>query len=278
MALVDYDSSSSEDGEQSLTSQSQSPKRQKKLPVLPSTFDLALKDDLSLHQGRTRSRPFVEGEYNTHLYLSLTIPDALLAVLKDVIASLPPFTHPIHPLLPKLHISLTRPLPLRRHQIQSFRDKLSEKLSRCGAFRLSLAGRVKAYSNEIHEGVQGLAKGRGFLALRVGAGASELKAIQDKVIHPILDVVHLPTYYENPEFHSSFAWSLLESRGGKQETEADLIDSCSVFSNSVLEGINEKFEERILAAQPSRGWSVDSVELKISKEVTRLFLGCNNGT
>ncbi|TYJ59182.1 hypothetical protein B9479_000171 [Cryptococcus floricola] len=276
MALVDYSSESDSDSRKrpSLTPPPP-PKRAKKLPSLPATFDTAPKDDPSLHQGRTRSRPFVDGEYNTHVYLSLAIPPLLLSTLKELLSSFPSTTNPLHPLLPDLHISLTRPLPLRRHQTKSFTDDLKAKFAKeVPAFRLSLAGRVKEYFSEIH--VEN-GQGRGFLALRVGAGAAELKEVVDKTLDPLLKMSHLPTYHNNPEFHTSFAWTLLGQEeimalGDALDEEVERPPEKCLFSQELLDKINDRFEERLLAAQPTGGWLIDSVELKISKDITTIPL------
>lgn len=138
-----------------------------------------------------RSRPYVDGEYNTHVYLScalipilqtslfsykltrdaVSISWKLSKILETIIAQLPPSPNPIHSLLPNLHISLTRPVPLRRHQIQPFRDELASRLGQICPFKLSLVGSVKAYYNEVTGG----GSNRAFLALRVGAGAREVR-------------------------------------------------------------------------------------------------------
>ncbi|WVQ74545.1 hypothetical protein IAR50_004146 [Cryptococcus sp. DSM 104548] len=273
MALVDY--SSDDDSEAYKRPSPPPPKRARKLPSLPATFDTTPKDDPSLHQGRTRSRPFVDGEYDTHVYLSLDIPPLLLSTLKDLLSSLPPTANPLHPLLPSLHISLTRPLPFRRDQTKSFADQLRVRFAKeVPTFRLSLAGRVKEYFSEVH--VEG-GQGRGFLALRVGAGAAELKEVVDKTLDPLLRVSHLPTYHKNPEFHTSFAWTLLgqEDRVKDDDLLEDQVErpveKC-LFPKEVLDKINDEFEARILAAQPTGGWLIDSVELKMSKEIVTIPL------
>ncbi|WVQ78733.1 hypothetical protein IAT38_000820 [Cryptococcus sp. DSM 104549] len=297
MALVDYDSSSStsegeEEKQVAERTRAMTPppaKRQKRLPSLPSSYETAPKDDPTLHQGRTRTRRYVDGEYNTHVYLSLPIPSPLLAELNALLAALPPSSNPVHSLIPNgLHISLTRPIPLRRDQITAFRSALSKQLGNVKGFRLSLAGGLKTYHNEGEGGGHG---GRAFLALRVGAGAGELKSILEKTLHPILEVVHLPTYHENPEFHTSVAWTLLGSPGGEKRLGSEEVEAAGdseqptlgstkksgeeegmPFSQDVLGKLNSKFENRLLAAQPTGGWDVDCVHLKVAKEVTVIHL------
>ncbi|ALO60446.1 hypothetical protein CNC01375 [Cryptococcus deneoformans JEC21] len=277
MALVDYGSSSDDEEGHALQKSASPSKKQKKLPSLPLTFDTAPKDDPSLHQGRKRSRPYVDGEYNTHVYLSLSIPLRLSKILETIIAKLPPSPNPIHALLPSLHISLTRPVPLRRHQIQPFKDELASRLGQICTFKLSLTGSVKAYYNEVTGG----GSNRVFLALRVGAGVSELKKIVDVVLDPTLKKIHLPTYHDNPEFHTSFAWTLFSTKTNDQDTSRGNLSAFGdrseetpglPFGEEDLDRVNSIFESEVLKAQPAGGWTISSVEVKVAKEIATIPL------
>ncbi|KAK6907250.1 hypothetical protein I203_101240 [Kwoniella mangroviensis CBS 8507] len=275
-------------------------KRLKKLPSLPDAFETAPKDDRSLHQGRRRTRPYVDGDYNAHVYLSLKSSSGFRAVLEGILRSiqdeLP--NHTIHSLLSSLHISLTHPLPLRRDQILPFRNSLAGRLKTVHKFKLSFASEMKIYYNRLSGGEEGNG-GRAFVALRVGAGANEIEGILDKAIHPLLDIHHLPKYHEDPEFHTSFGWTLLNQKEDEADGEvkgedtpgllSDRItkiqntsDSSSVsnfqhtpFSSDLIDPINTKYQDAILQKQPKGGWEVDNVYLKVSKEVHVLGLGPN---
>ncbi|WVW80048.1 hypothetical protein I302_102021 [Kwoniella bestiolae CBS 10118] len=271
-------------------------KRQRTLPSLPDTFETAPKDDPSLHQGRRRTRPYVDGEYNTHVYLSLSIPTGLRMILEEVLKAiqdeLP--THTMHSLLSSLHISLTHPLPLRRHQIIPFRNALTDRLRTGDKFRLSFASEIKVYYNRLEGGEEG-SGGRAFVALRVGAGAKELESILDKVIHPLLEVNHFPKYHENPEFHTSFGWTLLQPTSGecdgtiagdvddydtpnlpttpRDSSTTEFKSKFTPFLDDLVKRINTKFEDAILERQPKGGWEVDTVQFRVAKEVHILPLG-----
>ncbi|OCF32287.1 hypothetical protein I316_05955 [Kwoniella heveanensis BCC8398] len=279
-------------------------KRPRKLPSLPSSFALGPKDDPTLHQGRTRTRPYVDGDYNAHVYLSLTLPSALRTILEEYLVALRLLLkdHAIHSSLESLHISLTHPLPLRRHQIIPFREKLWAQLRTHGSFRLSLVGDAKVYYNRSQMQTQAAENkddddaghasgGRAFFALRTGAGSVELKAMLDNIFHPILETMHLPTYHANPEFHTSFGWCLLNphlpahdqvistskasatdgSDQPRPKEEEDHMTRLSLRDVELAE-FNARFREKILRSQPKGGWQVDSVKFKAGKEVTTLTL------
>ncbi|WRT65611.1 uncharacterized protein IL334_002556 [Kwoniella shivajii] len=272
-------------------------KRQQRLPSLPDSFHTAPKDDPSLHQGRSRTRPFVDGEYNSHVYLSLDIPSKLRLILEQVISTfqeeLPTYT--IHSSLSSLHISLTHPLPLRRDQIIPFRDQLADRLRIRKQFSLSFAGGIKVYYNRsMKDGAHGEegSGGRAFLALRLGAGAIEVKEIVEQIIHPPIDIIHLPKYHDNPEFHTSFAWTLLKpsitSKGESGSTEPTRVEDIpgppseeelirnnglTPFPDDMLERIKAKFEKKILEAQPKGGWEIDNVHFKAAKDIHVLPIG-----
>ncbi|WWC60210.1 uncharacterized protein I303_102776 [Kwoniella dejecticola CBS 10117] len=328
MPLVDYNSSSSSEDATGGSARRRNSKReneskalptakrQKKLPSLPETFDTGPKDDPSKHQGRRRTRPYVDGEYNAHLYLSLKIPSGFRTVLEDVLSvfqeEVP--SHKIHSLLSSLHISLTHPLPLRRHQIDPLRAALADRLrSTRRSFRMSLASEIKVYYNRSTSTNAAASSaalraegegsgGRAFIALRVGAGANELEDILDQIIHPLLEIYHLPKYHENPEFHTSFGWTLLQPTLDRassevipntmnpdgaamvsEDTNAFIEETSDVrnedhirhspFTDEMIKRINTVFREKIMDKQPQGGWEVDRVYLKAAKEVHVLHLG-----
>ncbi|BEJ12765.1 hypothetical protein CspHIS471_0212250 [Cutaneotrichosporon sp. HIS471] len=210
------------------------PKRPRKLPSLPSTFDSAsaAHNNPSAHQGRVRSRPFADGDYYAHVYVEL-----------DVSA------------------------PLRR----TIDATLAEASSTCaGTFSLSLAGTPVVYYNTLGGPSQAAGRGkptpgaRAFLGLRVGAGAKELADLLGKQ-EDVLAKMHLPLYHAQPEFHASFGWALCPSpqEGGDNSPEAtpfpvDLVARLAQHTDPVL------------AEHP--GWHVGTLCVKVAKHVTRIQL------
>ncbi|KAJ5675112.1 uncharacterized protein N7477_005046 [Penicillium maclennaniae] len=144
MSLVQYSDSESEPDAETL-----SPPSKKlhlatgvSLPPLPAAFHdlyasgtrVSVKDDPSLHGGRKRVIPHVEGNWPSHLYLESKNELALLA---DLIAQAQGQSNgqSVHSLLRSdlgaqlpLHISLSRPVVLRTEQRSSFTELLRKSI------------------------------------------------------------------------------------------------------------------------------------------------------
>lgn len=164
--------------------------RRKVLPGLPSAYTVHSGDDPSKHQGRTRSRPFVEGEYNAHLFLScghigfrrsdwadlltwiVPVSRAFGKMIDDILDDTRQACsgHTLHSNLAPLsnaeasddqeekradrylplHVSLTHPLPLRRSQIDTFRLDVQQAIK-----RLSLAPFRLSFAGQVTGYVNG---------------------------------------------------------------------------------------------------------------------------
>lgn len=147
---------------------------------------------------------------------------------------------------PSLHVSLSHPLPLRRPLSAAFAARVAHAVADVPAFALGLAWPPKVYNNAPSRGPR-----RAFLALRTAAGTRELHALLAR-IDALLRTEHLPTYHEDPEFHTSFAWWL----------DGD--------GRVAIERLDERKDE-VLGALKS-GWKVTHVCVKVAKTVTRVPL------
>lgn len=178
-----------------------------------------------------------------------------------------------------LHISLSHPVPLRRHMRDAMVAELKKAIGGSGGFRVSLAPKPVVYYNALHgssdtpgrvdrnspEGKAGSVDrgtpqlgGRSFLGLVVGAGTRPLSNLLSRV-DAILKKHHLPVYHANPEFHTSLAWALV--------TDKDDLP----FPATLLDEL-DSFQDDILAAQPKGGWEVKDISVKIAKDITRILL------
>ncbi|KAL9599676.1 MAG: hypothetical protein Q9219_003664 [cf. Caloplaca sp. 3 TL-2023] len=164
MALVDYTDSEDSDGDATANrnihlgtvklprlkrKRASEDEEQSSLPPLPDSFHnlyasatkISQHDDPSLHGGRQRQIPHIEGLWPTHVYIewypSRPDFDALSNVLTQVESSLPKNIQ-LHSLLKSdlgaelpLHISLSRTLMLETKERQSFASNLEEAIDRC---------------------------------------------------------------------------------------------------------------------------------------------------
>ncbi|KAE8382206.1 U6 snRNA phosphodiesterase Usb1 [Aspergillus bertholletiae] len=176
MALVQYSDSDSEEN----TSQGETSPRPAKrlrqentappvssLPPLPRAFHdlyasstrISVKDDPSLHGGRKRAIPHVEGNWPTHIYLEWYPSKGELSILSNVIAQINErlrkskvelnslLRSDLGAQLP-LHISLSRPVVLRTEQRQSFLETFQSTIqdSNIRAFNATTEG-LRCVSN-----------------------------------------------------------------------------------------------------------------------------------
>ncbi|GKZ36785.1 poly(U)-specific 3'-to-5' RNA exonuclease, partial [Aspergillus brasiliensis] len=152
MALVQYSDSESETENESPQRPAKRPRQaasnqSSSLPPLPAAFHdlyasstrVSVTDDPSLHGGRKRVIPHVEGNWPTHIYLEWYPSKDELSILSDVIAQinnrLDGSTIQLHSLLHSdlgaqlpLHISLSRPVVLRTEQRQLFLEAFQAQL------------------------------------------------------------------------------------------------------------------------------------------------------
>ncbi|KAL4784719.1 U6 snRNA phosphodiesterase Usb1 [Aspergillus varians] len=154
MALVQYSDSDSDSEHEApprkINKQSENLPGRKpasSLPPLPASFlDLyasstrvSVSDDPSLHGGRKRAIPHVEGNWPTHIYLEWYPSREELGILSNIItqaehmlqgeqAKLHNFLHSDLGAQLPLHISLSRPVVLRTEERQPFMDAFEAAL------------------------------------------------------------------------------------------------------------------------------------------------------
>ncbi|KAI1798470.1 hypothetical protein LXA43DRAFT_968762 [Ganoderma leucocontextum] len=217
--LVEYPSS---DEDQS-TSPVPGPPPVKKLKKLPALGDHLQPqtpvDDPVLHQGRRRTTPHVEGQFAAYVYVPLLIPkqSQLYTLFSRIYAAaklLVPSLHPIgfketdilnlgvHPTSTsiELHISLTRPTYLRAHQREEFKRAVRSISTTRRKFSASFATFSELTNDE---------RTRTFLALEIGAGHDDFKSLVQGLA-PALRAIRQKEFYDDPRFHASIAWALLD--------------------------------------------------------------------
>ncbi|EIN03666.1 hypothetical protein PUNSTDRAFT_139379 [Punctularia strigosozonata HHB-11173 SS5] len=215
--LVDYESDSESEDAGSGRREDGKPPAAKKRKLTPFVDPSEPKDDPSLHQGRKRTVPFVEGQFCAYVYVPIFIPvksglaKVLKAAIKDAKTAVP-ILHPIDRLSSEsdaassggdeleLHVSLTRPIYLRAHQREELKCAVKSLAHSHRKFHASFAKFDELQNDEAT---------RTFVVAEVGAGWDNLKALTS-VLSPAISALRQSTFYDQPRYHISIAWALLD--------------------------------------------------------------------
>ncbi|KAJ3823472.1 hypothetical protein EV361DRAFT_55952 [Lentinula raphanica] len=209
LALVSY-SSSDEESDSKQASKSVVHKK-KKLPSLSSSLIVQTpKDDPALHQGRIRSTPHVDGQWASHVYVSIKVQkrSAMYNLVSDALKTakgIEPALHDLNEIEQKpdndldLHVSLSRPIFLRSHQRNDLKREVRILAEKTSSFKVSFTTFSVLTNDE---------QTRTFLTLDIGSGHPELKLLSNGLL-PFLATLRQKEYYAEPRFHASLAWALL---------------------------------------------------------------------
>ncbi|KAJ7366547.1 U6 snRNA phosphodiesterase Usb1 [Mycena albidolilacea] len=292
-ALVSY--SSSEDSEPDFATP---PPKKRKLPVLSATLaGPEHVDNPSLHQGRARTMPHVDGQYATHVYASVPLDrgSPLFKLLCKILDSAKKMTPTLHDFWtsskdsgPELHISLSRPIYLRAHQRESMKRAVKLIAEKSLPFTASFA-RISELVND--DGT------RIFLALEIGAGHQELTTLTTSLT-PTLRAIRQQEFYSAPRFHASIGWALLDRRASSPPPDNTNMDQASIssimpdssntsvsrvpdehpkitkFPPVLLPALNEQYGSS-LAGAAVKSFDISEISIRIGKEVSHWQL---NGT
>ncbi|KAJ5577445.1 uncharacterized protein N7459_006409 [Penicillium hispanicum] len=275
MSLVQYSDSESDSGLPSPPPPSKKPRhaepRASGLPPLPASFHdlyasttrVSVQDDPSLHGGRKRVIPHVEGNWPTHLYLEWYPSKEVLPLLSDIIKKASKNRNDdsvrIHSLLHSdlgaplpLHISLSRPVVLRTEQRASFTETLLNNIQQ---------SRVPPFSvvPDSLKWVSNYEKTRWFLVLHVQkpvhdslnrllclSNRSLASFDQPPLYTPPLQGQHQQAQDCSAYFHISLAWALTEPSPRESEdiaaTDLELLRGLNVRFDSVKAKIGNHVE------------------------------------
>ncbi|KAG2034870.1 hypothetical protein BDR03DRAFT_923630 [Suillus americanus] len=291
-------------------------KKKKKLPSLASSLIVPVPlDDPALHQGRVRAIPHVEGQYAAYVYIPLALHPgtALYSLVDEVLHAtkeMVPAAHVIGEIVSssrnsgglvvnssrrvrELHLSLTRPIFLRAHQREEFKQAIKLIASRRTPFQASFATFSELTNDE---------RTRAFLSLEVGAGHNELRDLLS-ALSPTLQSLRQRDFYSQPRFHVSIAWVLLDpdtSVNGNADTrrhprtykgliavegtsdnnltsDGDIGESnkhfqvecfprVPQFPSELIPTLNRRFGARVSCAHIG-GFEVDTIVVKIGKDI-----------
>ncbi|KAG1743237.1 uncharacterized protein EDB91DRAFT_236691 [Suillus paluster] len=309
-ALVAYSSSEDE-------APTNAPERKKKLlPSLASSLIVPVPvDDPSLHQGRIRATPHVEGQYAAYVYIPLVVQPktalySLVEEVLDVTKEMVPAAHAIGEIVScsrnsggvvvgssrrarELHLSLTRPIFLRAHQREEFKQAIKLIASRQTPFQASFATFSELTNDE---------RTRAFLSLEIGAGHHELRNLLS-ALSPTLQSLRQRDFYSQPKFHVSIAWALLDpdtsvngdvdvkgqplayesaipaegTSGNNLSSSGDIGQSNKEFQTEcfpriphfpsvLIPTLNQQFGAKVSSAHTG-GFGADTIAVKIGKDI-----------
>ncbi|TFK70389.1 hypothetical protein BDN72DRAFT_870338 [Pluteus cervinus] len=240
-------------------------KKRRTLPPLSQTFvPPAPIDDPTKHQGRIRTTPHVEGQWCAHIYVCIPIRHSsslrtfLLDVLKDAREAVPSLQSFVAEEETssgnELHISLSRPIYLRSHQREDLKKAVAGLARTSRPFKISFAVFCELINDE---------KTRTFLAMEIGAGHHELRTLVD-ALKPTLRAIRQREFYDNPRFHASLAWALLDKPSTSIPIERSTIPG---LPKTLIPQLNESHGKRLSSIQIGT-MDVEQINIKIGKDVT----------
>jgi 2'-5' RNA ligase len=148
-----------------------------------------------------------------------------------------------NPVSEKLHISLSRTVALRQHQIDPFIQLLRSSFEEEHSFEASLDG-YEVFTNDEHS--------RSFMSLSVALGKSQICNLIKKVDHALAQF-RLPAFYSDGRPHVTIGWVLDDVLPGMRAaaipTEGILTDNYHRVSDQKEESKNFSFRvDRIQCA------------------------------
>eukprot|EP01087_Luapelamoeba_hula_P005582 TRINITY_DN1562_c2_g1_i2.p1 TRINITY_DN1562_c2_g1~~TRINITY_DN1562_c2_g1_i2.p1 ORF type:complete len:221 (+),score=11.74 TRINITY_DN1562_c2_g1_i2:27-689(+) len=135
----------------------------------------------------------VSSDITFYPYLPTLLPTAALAPASPLPTSVDP-----QPITSGYHVSLSRTVALRRHQITPFIQLLRSAFQDQPRFEMEFSEH-EVFINDDHT--------RSFIALRVAEGKSHICQLIKKA-NDIMQEFSQPTFYEDPRPHTTVGWTL----------------------------------------------------------------------
>jgi len=238
------------------------------LPPLPAKMQALIQQqqaeetkysDPSKHQGRIRNFGHVPGNWPTHVYIKVHKSTTLLNVLQAHRAKVQlqtqqsddwhwfPDNKATNVDGDSLHVSLSRTVALREHQIIPFVDKLRNTVEKekCPNFAVSLGG-IEWYTND--------EKTRSFASLSCKHGRDQVCKLIE-MVNSVFRVFDLPLYYKNPSPHATFGWSLGNVVGSRAAQQTNISqsqpDQASLQTNTEVPAAANCSDERSGTLDPT---------------------------
>ncbi|KND03170.1 uncharacterized protein SPPG_02231 [Spizellomyces punctatus DAOM BR117] len=180
----------------------------------------SMRSNVDEEMSRIRQAPFVEGNWPTYVYCSFRPSVNLLDLIGRInqrASAMVPTTQFVEFLEGGLHISLSRTVFLKVFQIDRFVNVLTRKLTGRRRFSTGFTN-ITNYTNDDGS--------RSFLGIDVGHGQDELASLV-KDVNSVIAQFRQDTFYDNPSFHASIAWTFGTALNGSvvnsmQDLDAEL--------------------------------------------------------
>eukprot|EP00124_Ichthyophonus_hoferi_P002085 Ihof_evm6s130 gene=Ihof_evmTU6s130 len=141
-------------------------------------------------KGKIRMFPHVTGNWATHAYIEVTVDDWMAEALKEslpIVAQNLKGTNTVYPLdETPLHISVTRTVVLRQHEIDSFVELTSKNIKKIAPFWIELDG-LACFTND--------AAVRSFISMNMVTGREGMISLVT-TMNKILEKYNQPIFYK----------------------------------------------------------------------------------
>ncbi|KAF8654607.1 hypothetical protein AX16_003519 [Volvariella volvacea WC 439] len=107
-------------------------------------------------------------------------------------------------------------------------------------------------------------KTRTFLAMEIGAGHQELRALVE-ALTPALRAIRQQEYYDKPRFHASIGWALLDRPAADESQQCDF-PTIPGIPDTLIADLNEIYGSRLTSTKVSV-LEVQGITIKIGKEI-----------
>ncbi|XP_023549871.1 U6 snRNA phosphodiesterase [Cucurbita pepo subsp. pepo] len=224
-------------------------------------------DDLPIGQAaRVRSFPHVQGNYAVHLYIPVYIPTNArkeVALFLKKLSKLVPALHLVDIDIPldilckddhkleqalarEFHISLSRTVPIRVHQIDSIVTMLRQKLQSQRRYWIDFSKWETFVNDDLS---------RTFLSMEIIAGGLMEIRKHIQVVNEVYKLHNLPEFYKEGRPHISLAWAL---------GDLSKLLSQSVHDEMKKSMVKEKSKRCIFTAK------FNGIECKIGKKMFKI--------
>ena len=266
-SLLNYTDSDSESSDHDQQNYNQPPKKKRR--KLPSLNKISChlfnnnnnnkdenQDNKNDHQGKIRRFGHIDGNWSVHIHIAIHQQfNPFFNKISNIIIQNSDKHNKIH-CMNEHHISLSICQPIKTFQIKDFVDSFTKLFKNdhnnnnnkyINPFNISMDGSIKFYSNDTNQ--------RYFGAILINEGNENIIDLIN-VINSGMNKWGLKQYYNSPQPHVSFIWSLNEFN----------------FKDKKLNELNDKIKQELTISDLTRTMSVDTIMIKIGHRKYKIKL------